>query len=81
MEFLTKIFGDETSRFLAKTQPLIEEINSLEDAFIQLSDEGLRAKTIEFKEKLASGKTLDDILPEAFAPVREAAKLTLKQRH
>ena len=81
MSFLTKIFGDETSRFLAQIQPIITQINALEEGFLTLSDEELRAKTEYLKKSLDEGRTVDDILPEAFAVVREAAKRTLKQRH
>ncbi|MFA5188963.1 MAG: preprotein translocase subunit SecA [Patescibacteria group bacterium] len=87
MSILTKIFGDPNKRVLDKIQPLIEQINSLENEMIKLSDEGLKNKTQEFKDRLAkgphgeAGATLDDILAEAFAVVREAAKRVLGQRH
>jgi len=61
--------------------PLIEQINQFEDNFKQLSDTQLKDKTAEFKDLLSKGKTLDDILPEAFATVREAARRNLGQRH
>ena len=60
---------------------IVEQINALEDDFIKLSDEELKNKTLEFRSRLKEGETLDDILPEAFATVREAAKRTLGQRH
>jgi len=81
MSIITKIFGDATEKFLKKLQPVVEKINSLESEFEKFSDEKLKEKTAEFKERLKKGEILDDILPEAFALVREAAKRTLKQRH
>ncbi len=66
---------------MKKLEPLIRAINGLENDYARLSDEELRAKTFEFKGRLASGQTLNDILPEAFAVCREAAKRTIKQRH
>jgi len=81
MSILTKIFGDPNERYLKKIQPLVEKINSLEKDFEKIPDEKLKEKTFEFKERLKKGETLDDILPEAFALVREAAKRTLGQRH
>ncbi len=81
MAFLEKIFGTESSKALKNIEPIVSEINSLEEKISSLSDEELKFKTNEFKSKLNSGKTLDDILPEAFAVVREAAKRTLGQRH
>ncbi|PIV12638.1 MAG: preprotein translocase subunit SecA, partial [Candidatus Nealsonbacteria bacterium CG03_land_8_20_14_0_80_36_12] len=81
MSIVTKIFGDYNEKYLKKTQPLVEKINSLEKDFEKLSDEQLKDKTREFKEGLRKDKTLDDILAEAFALVREAAKRTLGQRH
>lgn len=81
MSIITKIFGDANERYLKKIQPIVEKINSLEKEFEGFSNEKLKEKTREFKEELKKGKTLDDILPEAFALVREAAKRTLKQRH
>ncbi len=81
MSFLKKLFGDETSKFLKANQETVRAITAFEPAIQKLTDEELRAKTTEFKQALAGGKTLDDILPEAFAVVREAARRTLKQRH
>ena len=81
MSILTKIFGDPNEKYLKKIQPIVEKINSLEPRFEKLSDEKLREKTEEFKQRLKKGETLEDILPEAFALVREAAKRTLGQRH
>jgi len=81
MSFLTKIFGDPHEKYVKSLQPLVEKINALEPQFLTLSDEELKAKTKEFKKLLADGKTLDDILPGAFATVREAARRSLNQRH
>ena len=81
MAFLDKIFGDDSSKALKEIQPIVSKINSLENTVSALNDDELKAKTNEFKERLASGETLDDILPEAFAVVREASQRTLGQRH
>jgi len=81
MSILTKIFGDANEKYLKKVQPIVERINQLEPEFEKFSDEKLKEKTFEFKERLKKGETLDDILPEAFALVREAGKRTLNQRH
>jgi len=84
MPFLTKIFGDANEKYLKKLQPLVEKINKFEPEFENFSNEKLKEKTLEFKERLKAASRegcLDDILPEAFALVREAAKRTLKQRH
>ncbi|MDD5043267.1 MAG: preprotein translocase subunit SecA [Patescibacteria group bacterium] len=81
MSFLTKIFGDPNEKVLKKVRPIIEKINLLENKFRPMSDEELKSQTARFKAELAQGKTLDDILPEAFAVVREAARRTLGQRH
>ena len=77
----SKFFGSSNDRQIKKYNPLVHKINQLEDIFIKLSDQELKLKTIEFKEKLSNGETVDNILPEAFATVREAAKRTLSQRH
>lgn len=76
-----KIFGSSNDRQLKKLQTMIEPINALEPEFEALSDEQLKAKTDEFRSRLKEGESLDDILPEAFSTVREAAKRTLGQRH
>ncbi|HRY31037.1 MAG TPA: preprotein translocase subunit SecA [Candidatus Paceibacterota bacterium] len=81
MSFLSKIFGDGGRRLLKKYESKIPAINSFSEQISALSDEQLKAKTQFFRAELAKGKTLDDILPEAFAVVREAAVRTLKQRH
>ncbi|HEY1934934.1 MAG TPA: preprotein translocase subunit SecA [Acetobacteraceae bacterium] len=75
------IFGTANDRSLKAYQRRVPQINALEPAMEALSDEALHAKTAEFREKLADGATLDDLLPEAFAVVREAGKRTLGQRH
>ncbi len=80
MSFLNKIFGDGSLHYIKKILPLIPVINSFEEAVSKLSLEQLKAKTAEFKERLKKGETLDDILPEAFATVREVAKRTLGER-
>ena len=76
-----KIFGTENDRKLKKLRPLVARINGLEDQFQNLTDDQLKAKTAEYRTRLEGGETLDDLLPEAFATVREAAKRTLGQRH
>jgi preprotein translocase subunit SecA len=78
---LKKVFGSSNERRLKGYRPAIAAINALEPEFAALSDEQLRGKTAEFRSAVAAGKTLDDMLPAAFAAVREAAKRTLKQRH
>ena len=75
------VFGTANDRSLKGYQRRVPQINALEPAMEALSDEALHAKTAEFRERLAGGATLDDLLPEAFAVVREAAKRTLGQRH
>ncbi|MFH1365797.1 MAG: preprotein translocase subunit SecA [Patescibacteria group bacterium] len=81
MSLFSKIFGDESSKFIKDTKEIIAKINSLEETFLKLSDSDFPLKTQEFKERLAKGESLDDLLPEAFALVREAAKRNLKERH
>jgi preprotein translocase subunit SecA len=78
---LKAIFGDHSSRVVKSVMPLVQKINGLEADISALSDEALKAKTAYLKEELAKGKTLDDILPEAFAVCREASRRTLGQRH
>lgn len=81
MSFITKLFGDDTQRATKDLKPLVERINALEETMSALSDADLAKKTLSFKERLRDGASLDDILPEAFATVREASKRTLGQRH
>src|SRR5256714_3646145 len=76
-----KLFGSANERQIKAYRPCVDEINALEKELEALSDEALRARTAEFRQQLADGKTLDDILVPAFAPCREAAKRTLGQRH
>ncbi|GAB4205512.1 MAG: preprotein translocase subunit SecA [Tibeticola sp.] len=78
---LTKIFGSRNDRLLKQYRKTVERINALEPSFAQLTDDQLRAKTEEFKARVASGTSLDDILPEAFAVVREGSKRVMKMRH
>lgn len=81
MSFLEKIFGNYSSKELKRITPIVDKIESLEPEMMKLSDEALRRKTPEFKERLNKGETLDDILPEAFAVVREASRRVLGMRH
>jgi preprotein translocase subunit SecA len=81
MSFLTQIFGSRNQRLLKQYQKTVRAINALEPAMEKLSDAALQAKTPEFKERLAQGAPLDDILPEAFAVCREASKRVLRMRH
>src|SRR6266849_4914665 len=78
---LTKIFGSRNERLLKQYSQVVGEINALEPAFAALSDEELKAKTPMLKERVANGETLDAVMPEAFAVVREAGKRTLQMRH
>ncbi|EMR13353.1 protein export cytoplasm protein SecA ATPase RNA helicase [Methylophaga lonarensis MPL] len=80
-KFFSKIFGSRNERVVKKLQKVVDEINALEPIIEQLDDAALQAKTAEFKQQLAEGKTLDDILPEAFAVVREAGRRVLEMRH
>ncbi|MCK4918231.1 MAG: preprotein translocase subunit SecA [Candidatus Pacebacteria bacterium] len=78
---LKKIFGDQNSKEIKKLQPIVQKINDLEEEISALSDDKLKDKTKEFKERLNKKESLDNILPEAFAVVRETSKRTLGQRH
>ena len=78
---LEKIFGSYSERELKRIMPIVESIEAMEPEIRALTDAQLRAKTDEFKERLANGETLDDILPEAFAVVREAADRVIGERH
>ena len=80
-KFLTQMFGSRNDRLLKTYRKVVQQINALEPAFEKLDDAQLRAKTDEFRQRLEQGATLDDLLPEAFAAVREAGKRTLKMRH
>ena len=73
MGFMEKVFGTHSQRELKKIEPIVEKVMSLEDSYAKLTDEQLRGKTEEFKKRYQNGESLDDLLPEAFATVREAA--------
>ena len=79
--FLTKIFGSRNDRLLKTYRKSIERINALEPQYEKLDGDQLRGKTQEFKDRVAAGETLDQILPEAFAVVREGGKRAMKMRH
>ncbi|WP_373801157.1 preprotein translocase subunit SecA [Delftia acidovorans] len=79
--FLTKLFGSRNDRLLKQYRKTVVRINAMEPDYEKLSDEALRAKTQEFKERVAKGESLDDLLPEAFAVVREGSKRVMKMRH
>ena len=81
LNLLTKVFGSQNERELKRLQPIVDQVNALEPAIQALSDEELKAQTAVFKQRIEQGETLDDILPEAFATVREASMRTLKMRH
>lgn len=86
MSILTKIFGDPNARFLKTLEPIVKEINDLEDRFLKMSDEELRGVALELKNKISMDKNglknaLDSVLPEAFAAVREASRRSIGQRH
>ncbi|MFY9296854.1 MAG: preprotein translocase subunit SecA [Clostridiales bacterium] len=81
MGLIKRIFGDSNSRELKRIEKIVDKIEALEPAMQALSDEELQAKTPEFKERLARGETLDDLIPEAFAAVREASRRVLGMRH
>ena len=79
--FLTKIIGSKNERELKKLWPMVEKINSLEESVQKLSQNDFPLKTAEFQQRLSQGETLEDILPEAFAVVREVAKRVRNMRH
>ena len=81
MGVFNKIFGDESSKFIKGAGGVVAEINALEEDISKLKDSDFPSKTNEFKARLKEGKSLDDILPEAFAVVREASKRNLGERH
>jgi preprotein translocase subunit SecA len=78
---LTKVFGSKNDRILKEMRQIVNRINDQEPAIRELDDAGLAAKTVEFKERIAAGEPLDDLLVEAFAVVREAARRILGERH
>ncbi|MDO8576567.1 MAG: preprotein translocase subunit SecA [bacterium] len=81
MPFWKRLFGDENLGALRAAEPIVPAVNALEEGMKALSDEALKGKTAEFKQRLADGATLDDLAPEAFAAIREASRRTLGQRH
>ena len=81
LKFLTQIFGSRNDRLLKQYRKTVERINALESSLEPLSDDALRAKTDEFKKRVAGGEALEDLLPEAFAVVREGSKRVMKMRH
>ena len=81
MSIITKMFGTHSERELKRIYPLVDKVESLRDSMMALSDDALKNKTKEFKERLAAGETLDDLLPEAYATVREAARRVLGMEH
>ena len=80
-KFLTQIFGSRNERLLKQYSKTVARINAMESGLEQLSDDALKAKTEDFKQQVAGGKPLDDLLPEAFAVVREGSKRIMKMRH
>ncbi len=81
ISFLKGMFGDSHSAEIKRFRPIVDRINALEPGIQALSDQDLKAKTVDFKARIEKGESLDDILPEAFACVREASRRTLGQRH
>jgi preprotein translocase subunit SecA len=81
LNFLTKIFGSKNERELRRLNPIVERINTLEPDLQAMSDAQLKARTSQFKERLKKGESMEDVLPEAFATVREASVRTLNMRH
>jgi preprotein translocase subunit SecA len=81
LNWLSKIGGDASERAIKKIRPLVDQVNALEGEYQALSDEALRDKSTEFRGRLLAGETLDDLLPDAFAAVREAARRTIAKRH
>ena len=81
MGLITKMFGTHSERELKRIYPIVDKVESYRDAMMALSDEELRAKTKEYKDRVQKGETLDQILPEAYATVREAARRVLGMEH
>ncbi|MCI9052186.1 MAG: preprotein translocase subunit SecA [Lachnospiraceae bacterium] len=81
MNIVEKLFGTHSERELKLIEPIVKKIEDFRPAMLELSDEGLREKTAEFKKRLSGGETLDDILPEAYAVVREATRRVINQEH
>jgi len=80
-KLLAKVVGTQNERELKRLRPLVAQVNALEPSVQGLSDDALRQKTVEFRERLGKGETLDDLMPEAFAVVREAGRRVLNMRH
>jgi len=80
-QLLAKVIGTQNEREIKRLKPLVAEIGALEPTIKALSDEQLREKTLEFRKRVADGATLDDLLVEAFAVVREAGRRVLNMRH
>lgn len=78
---LTKLFGSRNERILKDMYPVVDQINALEESMHALSDDDLKAKTDEFKQRITDGSSVDDLLPEAFAVAREASTRALGMRH
>src|SRR4029450_2826132 len=78
---LAKVVGTQNERELKRLRPIIGQVNAFEPTIQALSDEQLRAKTAEFRQRLADGETLDELLPEVFAVVRETGRRVLSMRH
>src|SRR5207302_539709 len=78
---LAKVVGTQNERELKRLRPIVGQVNAFEPSIQSLSDEQLRAKTVEFRQRIDRGETLDDLLAEAFAVVREAGRRTLNMRH
>ena len=81
MGVIQKVFGTHSEREIKRIESLVNKIESLRDSMMELSDDSLKDKTREFKKRLQEGETLDDLLPEAYAVVREAARRILKTEH
>ena len=81
MSIIEKVFGTHSERELKRIEPIVKKIESYREEMGKLTDEELRGKTMEFKKRVAEGTSLDDILPEAYAVVREGAKRVLNQEH
>src|ERR1041385_3685450 len=80
-KLLAKVVGTQNDRELKRLRPLVAQINALDPSVQGLSDEALRQKTVEFRQRLVNGETLDQLMPEAFAVVREAGRRVLNMRH
>ena len=81
MNVVEKVFGTHSERELKRIYPIVDKIEAMRDSMMALSDEELKSKTKEYKNRLSEGETLDDLLPEAFATVREAARRVLNMEH